>query len=232
MNIIVVGPAGSGKSTFVKNFSEYLKDYNTLTVNLDPASDPIYKADRDIREFVRTENVMHKYNLGINGALMKSMDLSLNYIDKLIAKGDYVIYDTPGQMELFLYSKSGVEIANKIAQADWTVCLFIVDAEIASTPENFVSILAQNAVISLRLAIPTITVFNKCDVVDIDAKALITDIGKVEGVLAEIIEKLADFIEYTTVKFRTIKISALKGLGFDEVLSVVNEIFCSCGDIS
>jgi GTPase SAR1 family protein len=233
MNIIVVGPAGSGKSTFVKAFSEYLKEYyNTLTVNLDPASDPIYKADRDIREFVRTEDVMHRYNLGINGALMKSMDLSLNYIDRLIVKGDYVIYDTPGQMELFLYSKSGVEIANKIAKADWTVCLFIVDAEIASTPENFVSILAQNAVISLRLTIPTITVFNKCDVVDIDPMALIKDIGKVEGVLAEIIEKLADFIEYTTVKFRTIKISALKGLGFDEVLSVVNEIFCSCGDIS
>ena len=114
MNIIVVGPAGSGKSTFVKNFSKYLKDYDVKVVNLDPASDPIYKADRDIREFVRTEEVMKKFGLGINGALLKSIELSLEHIDDLILDGDYVIYDTPGQMELFLYSKHGLAMAEKL----------------------------------------------------------------------------------------------------------------------
>ena len=85
MNVIVVGPAGSGKSTFVKSFSEFLKDdYDVKTVNLDPASDPIYDAHADVREFVRTEEVMRDFNLGINGALIKSMDLALQHIDKLL----------------------------------------------------------------------------------------------------------------------------------------------------
>ena len=235
MNIIVIGPAGSGKSTFVKSFSEFLKDdYDVKTVNLDPASDPIYDASADIREFIKTEDIMKEYNLGINGALIKSMELALQHIDKLILKGDYVLYDTPGQMELFLYLKAGIEIAKKIAESDWTVGIFIVDSEVASTPENFVSILAQNAVISLRMAVPTITVFNKCDVIDIyyTPSNLKEILDKVEGTLAELIEKLFDFIEYTTVRYRIVKISSTKMVGFDEVLSVINEVFCSCGDIS
>ncbi|WP_456327049.1 PRK13768 family protein [Archaeoglobus sp.] len=231
MNVIVVGPAGSGKSTFVKNFSKYLKDYDVKVVNLDPASDPIYKADRDIREFVRTEEVMKRFGLGINGALLKSIELSLEHVDDLILDGDYVIYDTPGQMELFLYSKHGLAMAEKIAR-DWSVCVFIIDAEVASTPENFASIVAQNAVISLRLSMPTITVINKCDVVDFDLNELTSKLKYVEGVLGEIVEKLMDLIDYTTMRFRIIKISALNGMGFDNVLSALNEVFCSCGDIS
>ncbi len=235
MNLIVIGPAGSGKSTFVKSFLSFLKDdYDVKAVNLDPASDPIYEADADVREFVKTEDIMKKFNLGINGALIKSMDLALNNVDKLILRGDYVLYDTPGQMELFLYLKSGTEIAKRIAESDWTVGLFIVDSEVASTPENFISILAQNAVISLRIGIPTITVFNKSDVVEVPfTPSSVRDVlRKEEGVLAELLEKLVDFLEFTTARYRMINISALKGKGFDDVLSMVNEVFCSCGDLS
>ncbi len=231
MNVIVVGPAGSGKSTFIKNFSNYLKDYDVKVVNLDPASDPIYRVDRDIREFVKTEDVMREYRLGINGALLKSMELSLRYIDKIVVEGDFVIYDTPGQMELFLYSKHGLKIAEEISKG-FSVCLFIIDAEIASTPENFASVVAQNAVISLRLSMPTLTVLNKCDVVDFDLEKVEEGLKGVGGVLGEIVEKLASLIEYTTLKFRVVKVSALKCLGFEEVFSAINEVFCSCGDIS
>ncbi len=235
MNILVIGPAGSGKSTFVKSFLSYLKDnYDAKAVNLDPASDPIYEAHADIRDFVKTEDIMKKLNLGINGALIKSMEMALNHVDKLIIKGDYVLYDTPGQMELFLYLKAGTEIARRIAESDWTVGLFIVDSEVASTPENFVSILAQNAVISLRTGVPTITIFNKSDIVDLTLtpSSVREMLSREEGVLAELMERLVDFVESTTVRYRMIKISALKGEGFDEVLSIVNEVFCSCGDLS
>ncbi len=232
MNIVVIGPAGSGKSTFVKNFSEYLKDYDVKVVNLDPASDPIYKADRDVRDYVKTEEVMKEYGLGINGALLKSIDLALEHMDNLIVEGDYVIYDTPGQMELFLYSRSGLRMAEKIANFNWSVCLFVIDSEVASTPENFASIVAQNAVISLRLSMPTVTVFNKCDVINIDLNEVLGRLKEVKGVMGEIIEKLMALIDYTTLRFRIVKISALKRENFDEVFSVINEIFCSCGDIS
>jgi len=235
MNLIVFGPAGSGKSTFVKSYSEYLKkrDYDVKTVNLDPASDPIYNADADIRKFVKAEEVMRKYRLGINGALIKSMEMAVKRIDDILIEGDFVLYDTPGQMELFLYLKSGMKFVGKISANLWTAGIFIVDTSVAVTPENFISILAQNAVIALRTALPTLTVFNKVDIADFDF-----DIEEIKrnisegGVLSELLEKLIVFMEHTTVPYRPVKVSSLTAEGFDEVFSVVNELFCSCGDIS
>ncbi len=235
MNVLVLGPAGSGKSTFVRNFLKYLKDdYDAKAVNLDPASDPIYEAYADVRRFVRTEEVMRRYGLGINGALIKSMELALKHVEELKVRGDYVLYDTPGQMELFLYLKAGVEMAKRIAESDWTVCIFIVDSEVASTPENFISILAQNAVIALRMGVPTVTVFNKSDRIrlEITVEDVRRAISSSEGVLAEMMERLMDFVEATSARYRIVRISALKGEGFEEVLSLINEAFCSCGDLS
>ena len=236
MNVIVVGPAGSGKSTFVKHFLDFLKEnnYDVKAVNLDPASDPIYDAYADIRKFVKTEDVMKKFNLGINGALVKSMELALQHVDKVMVGGDYVLYDTPGQMELFLYLKHGIEIAKRIAESDFTVGIFIVDSTVANSIENFVSILAQNAVISLRMSIPTVTVFNKSDIVEIDftPSTIKERLNEVEGLLAELIEQMLGFVEYTTVRYRILKISAINKKGFEDVLSIINEVFCSCGDLS
>jgi len=236
MNVIVIGPAGSGKSTFVKHFLDFLKEnnYDVKAVNLDPASDPIYDAYADIRKFVKTEDVMKKFNLGINGALVKSMELALQHVDKVIVGGDYVLYDTPGQMELFLYLKHGIEIAKRIAESDFTVGIFIVDSTVANSIENFVSILAQNAVISLRMSIPTVTVFNKSDIVEINftPSTIKERLNEVEGLLAELIEQMLGFVEYTTVRYRILKISAINKKGFEDVLSIINEVFCSCGDLS
>jgi len=110
MRLFVLGPAGCGKSSFVKSFSSYLGEMGleAKCVNLDPATDPIFETDADIRKFVKTEEVMEGYNLGINGALIKSVELGLKYVEELRVSSDYVLYDTPGQMEL-LYTHQVVE---------------------------------------------------------------------------------------------------------------------------
>ena len=55
MDIFVLGPAGSGKSLFVKNFSEYLisEGYKVGLVNLDPGVLNLnYKPDFDIKKYL------------------------------------------------------------------------------------------------------------------------------------------------------------------------------------
>ncbi|MCS7122265.1 MAG: ATP/GTP-binding protein [Archaeoglobaceae archaeon] len=232
MQLFVTGPAGSGKSTFVKEFSSFLseKGYSVACINLDPATEPIFKASKDVRDFVKAEEIMKKFSLGINGALMKSMQLIENFAEKLKVDADFVLYDTPGQMELFIYSESGRNVV-RILSDRFTVSLFLIDSSQAIEPENFIAAVMQNVIVSLRLSIPSLTVFTKSDLVKLNVKEIRKRIRESEGVLAELLEKVEFFVEYTTIPYRILTVSD-KWDGFEDVLGALKELFCACGDIS
>ncbi|RLF39289.1 MAG: GTPase [Thermoplasmata archaeon] len=231
MELFVLGPAGSGKSTFVKAFSEYLEGCNVKCINLDPATPPIYKADIDIRRYIKTEEVMDRYKLGINSALIKSIELSIPFIKNFKIMGDYILYDTPGQMELFLSSRYGRETVD-LLKTDTTAGVFLIDTTTIQDAESFLSTIMENVIVTLRLHIPSLTVFTKSDLASIDIEKLKHEIMEKPGVLPELLEKTIEFIEYTNIPQRPIMISNISKKGFDEVLSAINELFCSCGDIS
>ncbi|HEC81168.1 MAG TPA: GTPase [Thermoplasmatales archaeon] len=233
MKIFVLGPAGCGKSSFVKAFSEYLRGMSedVKCINLDPATDPVFTAERDVRSFVKTEEIMKKHNLGINGALLRSMDEALGYVRNLRSSGEYVLYDTPGQMEIFIYSSSGRKIIEKLSDKT-TAGLFLMDSSLVTDAESFLSAIMQNVIVSLRLSIPTATVLTKNDIVDVDIDKMLRGISNKSSVLAELLEKTSYFVEYTSLTQRVVKISSLSKTGFDDVYSLVNELFCSCGDLS
>lgn len=77
-------------------------------VNLDPAAEYIpYKCDVDIRELISLSDVMEEFKLGPNGGLVYCMEYLLENIDWLeeeisnFAEEDYVLFDCPGQLELY-----------------------------------------------------------------------------------------------------------------------------------
>lgn len=80
---VIVGPPGSGKSTYCRYICENLKQLgrNAKIINLDPANDNLlYKPAVDIKSLVDVETVMQKKKLGPNGAIMFCMDtLNENY---------------------------------------------------------------------------------------------------------------------------------------------------------
>jgi hypothetical protein len=235
VNVLILGHAASGKSTLIKNFGNYLREkgYSTKLVNLDPATDPIYTPDLNSRDIVKTEEVMENFGLGINGALLKSMELLQNHYDKLIIKDDFVLYDTPGQLELFIYTDFGEKFAEELRKSDFSAVVFLVDSMLSRTPENYLSSIAQSAVVSLRTGLQTVTVFNKSDVCDPpDFDHVKDSLEKKEGVLAELMMNFIPFYEHTSLRFRTLKMSAKNGYGFDELLDMLTELYCSCGDLS
>ncbi len=233
MEVFILGHAGSGKSTLVKAFSQFLGSigYEVKCVNLDPASDPIYKAEVDVRDYVKAEEVMRRFVLGINGAMLRAVDLMLEFSDRLKVEGEFVLYDTPGQMEVFIYSESGLALVERL-KGSQTCGLFLIDSAMVRTPENLASAILQNVVLMLRLGIPTLTVLTKSDLWDINIGELLRKINFGEGVLSEIMENLAPLFEYTTLRYRTIKVSSVKKSGFQELLSALRELFCACGDLS
>lgn len=233
MKVFVLGPAGCGKSTFVKVFSEYLRGLGSEVgcVNLDPATEPIFDAEINIRNYVKTEEVMKKYKLGINGGLIKSVELSLKYVDKLAIEEDYVLYDTPGQMELFIYFPAGRKIVNVLSDSN-TVALFLMDSSLIKDSESFLSAVMQNVIVSLRLSLPTATVLTKSDLADVDINRLQREIKEKDSSLAELLERTAFFMDYTTLSQRIVKISNTKRIGLSDVYSLLHEMFCTCGDVS
>ena len=55
---IVIGPPGSGKTTYCEGMSQFLKSLgrNVAIVNLDPANENVpYKADVDVAELIQVE---------------------------------------------------------------------------------------------------------------------------------------------------------------------------------
>ena len=114
VNIIVLGMAGSGKTTFVQRLVSHLHTKKLkepelnkapYVINLDPACLEVpYPANVDIRDTVNYKEVMKQYNLGPNGGIVTSLNLFatkfdqvLNLIEKRSGDCDHVIFDTPGK---------------------------------------------------------------------------------------------------------------------------------------
>ena len=237
MHVFVVGNAASGKTTL----SLRLKERGFKLVNLDPST-PLPEADFDVRNRLKVEEIAQKYGLGFNGAQIKSMEI-LSREDFWINEGEDVVYDTPGQMEVFLYHDFGKKMCDSVAlRGNEVVLIYIVDAYDVRTLENYVSIIAQAASVYLRLSYPMVVVLNKIDSLSDEEVKNIEEwtnrelLEKVlknsEEPLAKLMLSLVDFMEYTNIFQRPIMISAKRNEGIEDLMDVLYEIHCTCGDLS
>lgn len=67
---LVIGPPGSGKTTYCHGMYQYLNALGrrVAIINLDPANDVLpYKPDVDVADLVCLETVMQELHLGPNG---------------------------------------------------------------------------------------------------------------------------------------------------------------------
>jgi len=180
---IVVGMAGSGKTTLMAqlqrsldlNITEQAKDRTGYCLNLDPATLLVpYSASIDIRDTVDYKQVMKQHNLGPNGAIMTSLNLFCTKFDQVMSileskTDDYILVDTPGQIEAFTWSASGSIMSESLASAFPTVLVFVVDtARCASSPNTFMSNMLYACSMLYRTRLPLVVAFNKTDVVPHD----------------------------------------------------------------
>ena len=82
---------------------------------------------------------------------------------------DYILVDTPGQIEAFTWSASGSIISESLASAFPTVLCFVIDtARCASSPNTFMSNMLYACSMFYRTRLPIVIAFNKNDVVPHD----------------------------------------------------------------
>jgi len=168
--VYFIGTAGSGKSTLTYNFKEWMKQrgLDAITVNLDPGAENLpYEPDVDIKDWISLKEIMETYELGPNGAQIAAADmLALNTSDIKESiesfKTDYVLIDTPGQLELFVFREAGKFII-KFLNPKRSMIGYILDPGLAKTPSGFVSQLLLSINTSFRIAKPQLNILSKSD---------------------------------------------------------------------
>ncbi len=198
--IVVVGMAGSGKTTFLTRLYRHLSVDKARSsehtkrvppqaktteaghlggyyINLDPACSAMpFPPQLDIRDTVSYKDVMSTYQLGPNGAIMTSLNLFTTKFDQVLSilearataspDLEYIIIDTPGQIESFTWSASGQIITTGIASSFPTVLTFVTDTPRSLSPQTFMSNMLYACSIYYRLRLPLLVAFNKIDITD------------------------------------------------------------------
>lgn len=232
INLFIVGPAGSGKTTLTYSFGKWLEKegYSVGYINLDPGVILLpFTPSFDVREIVNINEIILNEKLGPNGALIRASEIIENNMSKIIKKinsinYDYLLIDTPGQMELFLFREMGPLLSSSLNGRKASI--FIIDPSFMKRKNDFITLKLLGIVVELRLGVPSIEIINKCD--------LLEEIpSKVEtGMLAGLAEEISVIVEKIEKKKRTILVSAKNSTGFLELYSAINELFCVCGDLT
>jgi len=179
-SIFITGTAGSGKSLLTSRLLQWYKDSQSypISLNLDPGAVNLpYEPDVDVRNYIDINTLMETYDLGPNGSLVMASDMIAtklediqNEVDNL--NPDYIIIDTPGQIELFAFRASGPYFVSNF-QSDNKVTLFLFDGMLVSCPINYISIALLASSIKLRLKTAQVNVLTKRDLI----------IEKIHGIL-------------------------------------------------
>ena len=170
-NIYFVGTAGSGKSTMVGAFKRWLDDneIDSIVVNLDPGAEKLpYVPDVDIREWINLDEVMSQYGLGPNGAQIVAADLMAVNIKKVsdildTIDTDYVLIDTPGQLELFAFRESSNVVISALGKQR-SMIAYLSDPTLYKSANGFVSAMTLASLVQFRLNMPIINLLSKSDV--------------------------------------------------------------------
>ncbi|POS87868.1 putative GTPase npa3 [Erysiphe pulchra] len=201
-----VSLVGSGKTTFMQRINAHLHANKEppYLINLDPAVRNVpFESNIDIRDSVDYKEVMKSYNLGPNGGILTSLNLFTTKIDQIISLLErrstpnpetldtqkslkHILIDTPGQIEVFVWSASGSILLDSLASSFSTVIAYVIDTPRTASTSTFMSNMLYACSILYKTKLPMILVFNKIDVKDAGfAKDWMTDFEAFQAALRE-----------------------------------------------
>lgn len=183
---------------------------------------------------VNYKNVMKQYSLGPNGGILTSLNLFATRFDQVVSLCErprdpplqYVIADTPGQIEIFTWSASGAIITEACASAFPTMVAYVMDTPRCASPQTFMTNMLQACSILYKTRLPLLLVFNKVDVARHEfALEWMKDFESFSAALAadgtyaaSLSRSLSLVLEQFYENLQAVGVSAVTGEGMDEFL--------------
>ncbi|SCV04739.1 LAMI_0H18690g1_1 [Lachancea mirantina] len=173
VGVLVMGPAGAGKSSFCNALVSHIQTIGRRAhiVNLDPAAEPgQYEFTVDIRNLISLDDVMEELELGPNGSLVYCFEYlleNLDWLDEEVGEynDEFLIFDCPGQIELYTHIPILPAVIRHLqTQLNFSLCAtYLLEAPFVVDPSKFFSgaLSAMSAMILLEL--PHINVLSKMD---------------------------------------------------------------------
>lgn len=130
---LVLGSPGSGKSTYCNGMQQFMSAIGRKcsVVNLDPANDQTsYPCAIDVRDLIKLEDIMEEDSLGPNGGVLyalEELEQNMEWLEEGLSElgEDYVLFDCPGQVELYTHHSSLRNIFFKLQKLGYRVRISI-----------------------------------------------------------------------------------------------------------
>ncbi|KZC05351.1 PREDICTED: GPN-loop GTPase 3 [Dufourea novaeangliae] len=178
---LVMGPAGSGKSTYCSAMQQHAASERNVIdiVNLDPAAEYFdYEPLVDIRELIQLDDAMEDDELqfGPNGGLVFCVEYLLENSSWLEEKlgdvdDDYIIFDCPGQIELYTHMTVIRQLITILHNLNFRICgIFLVDSQFMVDGSKFLSGTMAALSVMINLELPHINILSKMDLLSKSAK--------------------------------------------------------------
>ncbi|CAH0549312.1 unnamed protein product [Brassicogethes aeneus] len=178
---LVIGPAGSGKSTYCSAMVQHGVDSkrNIEVINLDPAAEYFdYQPLVDIRELIHVQDTMEDEELhfGPNGGLIFCIEYLLENSDWLRDRmgeheDDYILFDCPGQIELYTHLTAMKKLVKQLQDWNFSICsVFLVDVQFMTDGAKFLSGTMAALSVMVNLELPHVNLLSKMDLLSKTAR--------------------------------------------------------------
>jgi len=174
---VVMGPAGSGKSTYCEAVQKHCQatHRSAKVINIDPAAEHFnYEVAIDVRELITLEEVMEAEELGPNGGLIFAMEYLVSsegfeWLEEEIGQFEdcYLLIDCPGQIELYSHIPVMRQLVDRLQEWGAIVAgVYLLDAQFCQDSSKFIAGALSAQSCMLQLELPHVNVLTKLDLLD------------------------------------------------------------------